>query len=184
MIDSQNSVQPNGNMLSGSLQLNRVALLRGVQLSTMAAVSANRSLSNLIEDWPVLALGGPLPRVFATVGKERVGALDVESTLINCGLERAGKSGHVEAWESSFTHVRPVGELKHLRAHRVYLGWRLEPAIFSAILISPWTSGTEGVDDWTGNQICVVVRRVNVRDILAELDHSVEDILLRSTLVS
>lgn len=63
------------------------------------------------------------------------------------------------------------------------LRWGLEPAVFSAILISPGTSGAEWVDNWAGNKICIVVRRINVRDGFAELNHGIEDILLRSTLI-
>lgn len=64
------------------------------------------------------------------------------------------------------------------------LRWCLEPAILSAILVSPGTGGTERINDWAGNQIGVVVRGINVRYVLAELNHGVKDVFLGGTLIS
>lgn len=101
-------------MLTGRFEFGRVTLLGSVQLSAVAAVGAVRSLSDLVQNWSVRALGCPLPGVFGTVCEESVRSLDIEASLVNRSLESSWESIHVKAGERSLAHVRPVAELKHL----------------------------------------------------------------------
>ena len=111
MVVGKQSVKPETDVLARSFKGDRVALFRRVELSTVTAVSAVGCLSHLVQGRTVLALGGPLPRVFGTVRKESIRALDVKPTLVDCSLKGSGKSIHVESREGSLTHFRPVTEL-------------------------------------------------------------------------
>lgn len=83
-VESEDRVEPDGDVLANSLERLRVRLFGSIELSTVAAVCAVGLLGNLVKSWTRLALRRPLPGVFSAVGEEGVRGLNVEATLVDC----------------------------------------------------------------------------------------------------
>lgn len=137
VIGCKQAIEPHADVFTGCFKFDWVTLLGRVELSTVTAVSAVGGLCKLVQNRAVLALGSPLPGVFGAIRKESVCALNVKAALIDSRLESTWQSVHIEAGERSLAHFWPVAELEHLGPHGVDLARGLEPAVLSAILVSP-----------------------------------------------
>ena len=81
----EKSGNPVGNLFACLLKCFGVTWLWSVEFSAVAAIVAVRNDRNLSEPWLRFTLGGPLPGVFPTVGKEDFVLSNAQAALVDRG---------------------------------------------------------------------------------------------------
>ena len=143
----------------------------------MAAVVTVGEARDLSEPWLRLLLGGPSPWVLAAVGEEDFIDADADTALVDGVGPGLWSLVHLHTWEGPFAHSWPVWKVKVLGAHWVLLAWGLEPAVFRAVLVSPWSSRTVHIDSGVGNGEGVIVWSTHA-SIFPVRDHCLYNLLL------
>lgn len=146
-------VQPHFNCVSDLVlhvsQLNRLVLGWCVEIDAVATVFTvdHAGCHRLLRVVRVRQVSHscPLPRVFFCVCKENIVACDVETAVMSVCLLS------IVRWQISSKNsraiVRPVRQVKNLRAHRFHVvPWCLEEAKLGTILISPLSQILVDVD--------------------------------------
>mmetsp|Transcript_23320 Transcript_23320/g.31194 ORF Transcript_23320/g.31194 Transcript_23320/m.31194 type:complete len:320 (-) Transcript_23320:556-1515(-) len=175
-------IDPIRDHRAGLLKLGRICVGRRVQLDAVATVVAVGDACNLVERLVRLHLGGPLPGVLDTVGKEYVGHGDVPAALIDGRLLSLRLFRHTFT-EGALAHIVPEARLEHSGAHDVLLARHLEPTVLRAVLESPGAGRAHNINGRLGDLACVIVSRVDVGDIVAEIGHQLHNLVAARILI-
>ena len=72
----------------------------------------------------------------------------------------------------------PVVLAEHSGAHHILLAWDLEPAVLGAVLKGPRAGWIHWVNLSLGDDACIVVRRIHIGNVVAELRHVFDNIIV------
>ena len=144
----------------------------------MATVVAIRGAGSLSGGIIHLSDCCPKPRVFSTIRKEGICACVVETTFTNCAFLGLGQSSHVKTLKDALTHLGPELHFKKWRSHRILPAWDLEPAILSAVLVGPLTTGSIEINVSLRKFPCIVIRRIHSSHICTKSSNSIENFLV------
>jgi len=137
--------EPFVDMGTRLLQLLRIRVCGSVEFSAVATVVTVADLAELVDPGTILALGCPLPWILATVSEKDVRSRRVKASLINSCLSNLWIFAHVKTKDVGAV-LRKIFLVNNGAAHRLFLGHRLEPAVFCAVLERPGTSTAVHID--------------------------------------